>query len=85
MTEETPVERANRVLQESIAFRTSVIESIHKDIYSMCWDAYRSYCYHQQIYGSRISHRTLMAKDSAGFMCQPGGHRHYIGSIEKVD
>jgi hypothetical protein len=85
MTEETPVDRAKRILQESIAFRTSVIPEIHKEIHAMVWDAYQNHCYHQQVYGSRVKHRTLMAKDSAGFMCQPGGHRYYTGTIDKVD
>lgn len=85
MIEESAVERARRILQESIDFRTNVIPEIHKEIHAMVWDAYQSHCYHQQVYGSRVRCRTLMAKDSAGFMCQPGGHRYYTGTVDKVD
>ena len=42
--EETPQQRAQRILNESITFRTSLVTSIHKEIHLMCWEGWITHC-----------------------------------------
>jgi len=79
--EETPQQRAERILQESIAFRTSLISEIHKEIHAMAWDGWGIYHPHSNMSASRTSERTLKFIDTT--CAEMGkGKRQYIGSVK---
>ena len=40
-SDETPIQRAQRILSESVAFRTSVIPEIHKEIHEQSWEGWQ--------------------------------------------
>jgi hypothetical protein len=79
--EETPQQRAERILQESIAFRTSLISEIHKEIHAMAWDGWGIYHPHSNMSASRTCERTLKFIDTT--CAEMGkGKRQYIGSVK---
>ncbi len=79
--DETPQQRAERILQESIAFRTSLIADLHKEIEAMCCDGWGIYHPHSNMSASRTSERTLNFIDTV--CAEIGkGRRHYIGSVK---
>jgi len=79
--DETPQQRAERILQESIAFRTSLISEIHKEIHAMAWDGWGIYHPHSNMSASRTSERTLKFIDTT--CAEMGkGKRQYIGSVK---
>ena len=79
--EETPQQRAERILQESIVFRTSLISEIHKEIHAMAWDGWGIYHPHSNMSHSRTSERTLKFIDTT--CAEMGkGKRQYIGSVK---
>ncbi len=79
--EETPQQRAERILQESIAFRTSLISEIHKEIHASAWDGWGQYHPHANMSASRTSERTLNFINTT--CAELGkGRRHYIGSVK---
>jgi hypothetical protein len=57
--EETPQQRAERILQESIAFRASLISEIHKEIHAAAWDGWGIYHPHSNMSASRTSEHTF--------------------------
>lgn len=81
MEEETPVQRAQRVLSESIAFRTSLVEEIHKLIFEDCWTGWGPNHPHSNMCVSRTREKTLKFIDTV--CAEMGkGKRHYIGSVK---
>jgi hypothetical protein len=79
--EETVQERATRVLNESIAFRTSLISEIHKEIHASAWDGWGIYHPHSNMSASRTCERTLKFIDTT--CAEMGkGKRQYIGSVK---
>jgi hypothetical protein len=80
--EETPQQRAQRILEESIAFRTSLVSEIHAEIRVMCWSGWTSYCTQKSLMKVRDGSRSMRVVDTAGFMHNPGGSRQYISSVK---
>ncbi len=79
--EETMQQRATRVLNESIAFRTSLVAGLHKEIEAMCCDGWGQYHPHANMSASRTSERTLNFISTT--CAELGkGRRHYIGSVK---
>jgi len=79
--EETVQERATRILNESIAFRTSLVADLHEEIKAMCCDGWGQYHPHANMSASRTSERTLNFVDTT--CAELGkGRRHYIGSVK---
>jgi hypothetical protein len=79
--EETPQQRAERILQESIAFRTSLISEIHKQIHEDAWYGWGIYHPHSNMSASRTCERTLKFIDTT--CAEMGkGKRQYIGSVK---
>jgi hypothetical protein len=79
--EETMQQRAERILQESITFRTSLISEIHKEIHAMAWDGWGIYHPHSNMSASRTCERTLKFIDTT--CAEMGkGKRQYIGSVK---
>jgi hypothetical protein len=79
--EETMQQRATRILNESIAFRTSLVAGLHKEIEAMCCDGWGQYHPHSNMCPSRTSERTLNFIDTT--CAEMGkGKRHYIGSVK---
>jgi hypothetical protein len=83
--EETPQQRAQRILAESIAFRTSLVSDIHAEIRVMCWEGWDRFCFQRTMMKVRDDNRTIRVVDRAGFMSQPGGSKQYISSIQGRD
>jgi hypothetical protein len=80
--EGTPQQRAQRILAESIAFRTSLVSEIHAEIKVMCWSGWTSYCTQKSLMKVRDGSRSMRVVDTAGFMHNPGGSRQYISSVK---
>ena len=81
MEEETPVQRAQRILSESVAFRTSLVDEIHKEIHHASWDGWGEYHPHANTSKSRTREKTLKFIDTT--CAEMGkGKRHYIGSVK---
>jgi hypothetical protein len=79
--EETPQQRAERILQESIAFRTSLISEIHNQIHEEACYGWGIYHPHSNMSASRTSERTLKFIDTT--CAEMGkGRRQYIGSVK---
>ena len=79
--EETPVQRAARILEESIAFRTSLLADLHKEIELMCTDGWGQYHPRACTSTSRTCERTLKFIDTT--CAEMGkGKRQYIGSVK---
>lgn len=78
---ETHAERANRILKESIEFRTTVIASIHAAIFEDAWSGWGPYHPHANVCPSRTREKTLKFIDTV--CAEMGkGKRHYIGSVK---
>ena len=81
MEEETPIQRAQRILSESIAFRTSLVSEIHKEIHEAVWTGWGTNHPRSDMCYSRTSERTLKFIDTT--CAEMGkGKRHYIGSVK---
>lgn len=81
MDEETPVQRAQRILSESVTFRTSLVEEIHKEIHHAAWEGWGIYHPHANVCPSRTREKTLKFIDTV--CAEMGkGKRHYIGSVK---
>ena len=81
MEEETPIQRAQRILSESITFRTSLVSEIHKEIHQASWDGWGQYHPHSNTSKSRTVEKTLKFIDTT--CAEMGkGKRHYIGSVK---
>ena len=81
MEEETPIQRATRILEESIAFRTSLVSEIHKEIHEAVWTGWGANHPRSDMCYSRTSERTLKVQDRV--YAEIGrGKRHYIGRIK---
>lgn len=81
MEEETPVQRAQRILSESVTFRTSLVSEIHKEIHEAVWSGWGQYHPHSNMSHSRTSERTLKFIDTT--CAEMGkGKRQYIGSVK---
>jgi hypothetical protein len=79
--EETPQQRAERILQESITFRTSLISEIHKEIHAAAWDGWGIYHPHSNMSHSRTPERILNFINTT--CAEIGrGKRQYIGSVK---
>jgi hypothetical protein len=79
--EETVQERATRILNESIAFRTSLVADLHEEIKAMCCDGWGIYHPHSNMCPSRTCERTLKFIDTT--CAEIGrGKRQYIGSVK---
>jgi len=83
--EETPQQRAQRILDESIAFRTSLFSEIHAEIRALCWDGWDRFCFQRTMMKERDENKTIRVVDRAGFMSNPGGSKQYISSIQGRD
>ena len=81
MSDESPTERANRILSESIAFRTSLIPEIHKEIRDASFAGYDSWLFHNQMYLSRTGAKHISYVDCAGFISTGPGHKQYVSRI----
>ena len=79
--EETMQQRATRILNESIAFRTSLVADLHEVIKAMCCDGWGQYHPHSNMSASRTCERTLKFIDTT--CAEMGkGKRQYIGSVK---
>ena len=79
--EETPQQRAERILQESIAFRTSLVVDLHEEIKAMCCDGWGQYHPHANMSHSRTPERILNFINTT--CAEIGrGKRQYIGSVK---
>jgi hypothetical protein len=81
MEEETPIQRATRILSESIAFRTSLVSEIHKEIHEAVWTGWGANHPRSEMSHSRTSERTLKFIYTT-WAEMVKGKRHYIGSIK---
>lgn len=78
---ETDIDRANRILKESIEFRTTVVASIHATIFEDSWSGWGQYHPHSNTSKSRTVEKTLKFIDTT--CAEMGkGKRHYIGSVK---
>ena len=80
--EETPIQRAARILQESIQFRTTIFSEVHKEIHAATWEGWGIYHPHINMSRSRTTPLCLNFVNSF-YADLGGGRRHYTGVIRR--
>ena len=79
--EETPIQRAQRILSESVAFRTALLTDLHNEIELLCTDGWGKHHPRSLMSHSRTSEKTLKFIDTT--CAEMGkGKRQYIGSVK---
>lgn len=78
------MQRAQRILEDSIAFRTSVIPEIHKEIHEASWDGWHRFRTECMVNGHKRDaeqRHMLVVSDGHGFVSISPGSKRYIGSL----
>lgn len=81
--EETPQQRAQRILNESITFRTSLKAVIHKEIHLMCWEGWITHCDQVALCKSRTNPSHLGRIQGTAVNIGPGQFRHMINTVKQ--